>query len=991
MSIFRDVILGLYRVLEYYFRNPGISIHSAKVIQYFDVWKELHKSTVNISSEGWNAITDTAKGIGLQLSSRKAQEMFLFCIETYLDLLMKLIALNRLGNTIKDIYNFRVLLNRIRGLIPESVLEWYFEAIDDQSLPSNLRTELRATLHIMINSIDYLDFSTVTFDMFREIYQNILPSEIRKSLGEYYTSEEIVNEVLDVSKFVKDEIIKLYNAWKSGNRKVKILDPACGSGTFLIEIMKRIVNVLKGKVTSGTLCKFICENVIGVDINPFAVNMARLNYLIAILTLLPGQLPSHIPIYWADSLARFRTIVMVNGLKKFVISVPSLERLVGTPLEIPDPESFMDAEELLKLMVEFISNKRKFESFYEYLQRNPPRHTVTINLSAYRSTLETLYSTVSRIYESGNARLIEMLANLLKVMSLRGSCSFVLGNPPWVRIHNLGKDIREFLKKNFKFYQKTYNPKFRKTRVPFQQQFDYSMAFVEAGLEYLVENGILAYVITSKITQTTYAGGLRENLMNFTILSIIDYSLYPKELFKGVVNYPLIISIKKRKPLKHHRVHVRIYNTKGAYKDFDIEQYELPLYVNELTSPWVIAPRHIISVLRKLQKSGPRFGDIYEIMMGVKTALNKAYIVKKVLSISSGIAEIEMEDGRKSFVEIELLCPMVRGEDIDPFMFIVKELIIFPHNEKGEVLADPDQSRVLNVIADAIKSKKNIKCYGSGATMVIEVSEGSWSMMNRELREHLIRYGYIVEETAPCVVNKCYSIYNRRGSFVLNMRIEGRKSKCKIYIDRLTIPGKPKGTQHFLKYLSELLKRDDYKLGQPPWIVFRVSEDKLRLKIAWQENSRHFEAALLPSKYTVQIHGTHITNLLIPIQTTYFVIDENILRAAKLALYLNSSIARGFLKLVSWKARGGFFRHISASVGHLPLPDIIRECKWLGREELDEISKISDYNMLNRTLKKIYEKHIGELEKKLATIIGINAKELEAFKEFTEWLNPVPR
>ena len=63
------------------------------------------------------------------------------------------------------------------------------------------------------------------------------------------------------------------------------------------------------------------------------------------------------------------------------------------------------------------------------------------------------------------------------------------------------------------------------------------------------------------------------------------------------------------------------------------------------------------------------------------------------------------------------------------------------------------------------------------------------------------------------------------------------------------------------------------------------------------------------------------SRLLIPLQTVYFIVCDSI-RSIQLMLYFNSPLARSFMKLVCWKAQGGFFRHISASMGHLPIPDL---------------------------------------------------------------------
>ena len=91
----------------------------------------------------------------------------------------------------------------------------------------------------------------------------------------------------------------------------------------------------------------------------------------------------------------------------------------------------------------------------------------------------------------------------------------------------------------------------------------------------------------------------------------------------------------------------------------------------------------------------------------------------------------------------------------------------------------------------------------------------------------------------------------------------------------------------------------------PPWAIFRVSPDKFReYRIAWQENAKHIEASYLPLKIVVNMCGASFNKLLIPIQTTYFIVEGDIIRAVKLLIYLNGRLARSLVKLWAWSARG---------------------------------------------------------------------------------------
>ena len=221
-------------------------------------------------------------------------------------------------------------------------------------------------------------------------------------------------------------------------------------------------------------------------------------------------------------------------------------------------------------------------------------------------------------------------------------------------------------------------PKFTKTTIPFTVQFDYSVAFVEAGLEYLKKNGTIAYVITSKIVQSLYAGGLRKILLNQSIKKLIDYSYYSTNLFSDVSNYPLIFSVNKSN--RKHLIDVIVYNSVGQTKEFKIPQNNLSLYENETTSPWVIAPQDVRNVIKTMQMRGPLLGNVYEVARGVVTSLNDIYIVKRIISFRGILAKVELEDGSTTEIESALLCGLLRGDNIDPFSYNIDNFLIFPHN-----------------------------------------------------------------------------------------------------------------------------------------------------------------------------------------------------------------------------------------------------------------------------------------------------------------------
>ncbi len=126
------------------------------------------------------------------------------------------------------------------------------------------------------------DFSIIQIELLSEIYENFLfktDPELKKKTGTYYTPpalvEFILNEKLPINKTEK-------------NYNVKVLDPSCGSGIFLVESFKRLVkryeNQHKEKIKDfSKLKKLLTENIFGIELHPQAIKVAAFSLYLALI------------------------------------------------------------------------------------------------------------------------------------------------------------------------------------------------------------------------------------------------------------------------------------------------------------------------------------------------------------------------------------------------------------------------------------------------------------------------------------------------------------------------------------------------------------------------------------------------------------------------------------------------------------------------------------------------------------------------------------
>lgn len=140
-------------------------------------------------------------------------------------------------------------------------------------------SDLNKTFQKTFWHLNHYDFSNVNRDLLGDLYEKHLPKEERKTLGEFYTPTSVVNFILNELDYTSDRPIE----------SKKILDPATGSGTFLVQAANRLVQRLENKGTAEDepirALETVRENLHGLDLNPFAVNIAQINLVFQILEL----------------------------------------------------------------------------------------------------------------------------------------------------------------------------------------------------------------------------------------------------------------------------------------------------------------------------------------------------------------------------------------------------------------------------------------------------------------------------------------------------------------------------------------------------------------------------------------------------------------------------------------------------------------------------------------------------------------------------------
>jgi len=129
-------------------------------------------------------------------------------------------------------------------------------------------SQLNEVLENILFVLNAFDLSKVDRDTLGDLYQAYLPPKQRKQLGEFYTPTEVVDYILR------------HVGWTGDG---KLLDPACGSGGFLVRAANVLLNDMQRRNISEEARLKALPNVVGLDINPFATHIAEMNLLFLIL------------------------------------------------------------------------------------------------------------------------------------------------------------------------------------------------------------------------------------------------------------------------------------------------------------------------------------------------------------------------------------------------------------------------------------------------------------------------------------------------------------------------------------------------------------------------------------------------------------------------------------------------------------------------------------------------------------------------------------
>lgn len=356
-----------------------------------------------------------------------------FSVQTYFTLFIKVLAFEILKDIKEDkkdiIYNKDSIENILNGFYFEShgvsnycyedlfcwINNYWSKDIEEQLLKLICEIERYKNINniqefIKMHNNDYI----------KEIYETIIPKELRHALGEYYTPDWLAEYTIQQTLNYESKDIK----------NIKVLDPTCGSGTFIFKYIQKLLELDDNDLVT------IISNVKGLDINPIAVLTAKTNYLISIINLIDKNDKIYIPIYNYD------VINMPKLVNKNSLEIDLNENGVfNIPFIFSDINNF---KKLRKIIRENIINNKSVNQFAQEVKKY---NTVDLydNLVEFSDSNQILCELYEKLISYKN-KLISL--SILNTLSNRingyniNKFDVILGNPPWINWEYLSKEYR---------------------------------------------------------------------------------------------------------------------------------------------------------------------------------------------------------------------------------------------------------------------------------------------------------------------------------------------------------------------------------------------------------------------------------------------------------------------------------------------------------------------------------------------------------------------
>jgi hypothetical protein len=629
--------------------------------------------------------------------------------------------------------------------------------------------------------------SAIDPEMLGKAFEGLMDQTARRNSGAFYTPQSMVAELatsalvfaLDSSPAGRDEAAAALRGERlppvsrqrlaSRIDSIRILDPACGSGAFLVHVLEDLsrCRVALGGVHSlhDVRRRMLTACLFGVDVNPIAVWLCELRLWLSMAIEDPETNPMRVTalpnldrnIRVGDSLAGddFGPAFIPGTARKVAhlrvrYSRASGPRKKSLARELDIAERSSAASTVSRRIDRLVGERREALAAARARDLFGGRTRVdaraTTRLAALRGSIDASRGELRRI-RSGGALPFSFPGAYPDVYA-SGGFDLVIGNPPWIRTHHLEKDSRVRLRRNFQVYARCAwraGTEAAAAGSGFASQVDSAALFIERSLNLTRDPGVVAMVVPAKLWRSLAGGGVREFLLTNSHLEQITDLTLADNVF-GASVYPSTIITRRSRRSKTECFDV------VAHRDGKREKWRIRpramTFDSSPGSPWLLVPGEVRAGFDALRNAGTRLADtsFQRPLLGVKTGCNEAFIVNQDVARAN---------------DFTLLRRVIRGEAVTRWRLATDDQhLIWTHDEDGRPLErlPPAEAKWLAGFRRELELRSDVRSARWWSLFRIESADCSrprvvWADIGRSLRAAVIPAG---DTSVP--LNTCYSV-----------------------------------------------------------------------------------------------------------------------------------------------------------------------------------------------------------------------------------------
>ena len=372
---------------------------------------------------------------------------------------------------------------QIHGVVEQDFFDWTVQVDGGERFVAELGRRIAR-----------FKWAEVEHDVLKILYESVIPATERERLGEYYTPDWLADRV------VHETITDPLNS--------RVADPSCGSGTFVFHAIRKYLDTAEaGGTPVAEAVHQVTSHVVGMDVHPVAVTLARVTYLLAIgLERLndPDRGPLSVPVYLGDSMQWEQRHDLIDGGEVITVStsggdlLESAGTIFGADLIFPR-SVLKDASTFDRLVSEMADKALDIEthgtgtfvrSDSALIKPIFRRYGIT---TAEATVLAGTFTTMRKLVLNQHNHIwgyyVRNLIRPLWLTEPSNRVNVLVGNPPWLRYSKMSRTMQDR-------YKALARPRNLLTGGLGASARDLSTLFVVRAVEmYLREGGHFAFVM----------------------------------------------------------------------------------------------------------------------------------------------------------------------------------------------------------------------------------------------------------------------------------------------------------------------------------------------------------------------------------------------------------------------------------------------------------------------------------------------------------------